>query len=982
MATPNTPTFGELLRHYRLVAGLTQEGLAERAHLSTRAIGALEQGSNRVPRAATLSLLAEALALSSQARTAFVVAARQETRAATVTADASPAEGNSVPPLVGRTPELGLLEAHLAGTGPPVLLLAGEPGIGKSRLLGEALRQGAASGWQVLAAGCTRRGGQLPYAPILQALQQHSSGLPAAAHRTALRGCAWLVRLLPELADGPIEPLPPWSVSPEQERRLIFGAVARFLANVAGPAGTLLVLDDLQWAGADALDLLANLVRAPSRAVRIAGAYRDTEVQPVDPLAVTLADLAHAGLVRHHSLPPLGTADVRHLLDGLLDDRAGDRATLATRVTQRTGGVPFFVLSCAQMLLREAAADADSIPWDVAQSIRQRVAALSALAQEVLGATAISVARAVQVPVLAAVLEQPERDVVAALEEAWRARLLEDTDGGYRLTHDLIRDVLEADLGPARRALLHRRLAEVLAGRPGAALAEVLAHHYGRSDVPERAVAYLEQAGDHAYAQQGHAAAVSFYRDAVERLDRQGQPLAAAPVREKLGRMLRTGARYAEALSALDPAAAAYRTAGDLEATGRVVAQIAGVHVDRGTPDAGLARLEPVLALLAERGPSRALATLYNQQADLFYMQGRLREQLTATEQGERMARLAGDEAQRAEALYLRGDALVCLGRLVAARETLAAAIGVAEAVGASWTLCWALAWLAVAHLELGDFAASREAAERGLQLAERHGYPMAVVHLTLWRGWSSFYAGTWDAARRDFVQALALDREIGSHFASFFAPLSLATLCLAEGAEAEAEHHLTTLTELAPSNIDATGRRHIALVFAERDLRAGRPAEVWARLAPWLVADTLHELDVTPLLPLMAGTLLDLGNIEEAVGMATRAVARSREQGRQGLLADALRAAAIVAVRQGRWEEAAGALGEGLALARHIGYPYAEARLSQAYGELFAQTGQHEAAREQLEEALAIFQRLGARRDVEQTVHLMWVVSGTRRIR
>jgi hypothetical protein len=64
-----------------------------------------------------------------------------------------------------------------------------------------------------------------------------------------LRGCAWLVRLLPELAGGPIEPLPPWTVSPEQERRLMVGAVERFLANVAGPAGTLLVLDDLQWAG-------------------------------------------------------------------------------------------------------------------------------------------------------------------------------------------------------------------------------------------------------------------------------------------------------------------------------------------------------------------------------------------------------------------------------------------------------------------------------------------------------------------------------------------------------------------------------------------------------------------------------------------------------------------------------------------------------------------------------------------------------------
>src|SRR5207245_7927422 len=98
--------------------------------------------------------------------------------------------------------------------------------------------------------------------------------------RADLRGCAWLVRLLPELAEGPIEPLPGWTLAPEHERRLMFKAVQRFLANVAGPAGTLLVLDDLQWAGADALDLLATLVRAADRGGRVGGADGRTEGQP------------------------------------------------------------------------------------------------------------------------------------------------------------------------------------------------------------------------------------------------------------------------------------------------------------------------------------------------------------------------------------------------------------------------------------------------------------------------------------------------------------------------------------------------------------------------------------------------------------------------------------------------------------------------------------------------------------------------------
>lgn len=110
--------------------------------------------------------------------------------------------------------------------------------------------------------GCQRRGGQESYAPLLQALDGHIRAQTPARLRVSLRGCAWLVRLVPELAGGPIESLPAWTVSPEQERRLLVKAVARYLANVAGPSGTLLVLDDLQWAGPDALGLLATLIRS------------------------------------------------------------------------------------------------------------------------------------------------------------------------------------------------------------------------------------------------------------------------------------------------------------------------------------------------------------------------------------------------------------------------------------------------------------------------------------------------------------------------------------------------------------------------------------------------------------------------------------------------------------------------------------------------------------------------------------------------
>ena len=145
-------------------------------------------------------------------------------------------------------------------------------------------------GLRVLEGSCQRRGGQEPYAPLLGALRRYIRSRRPGQLRTELQGCAWLVRLLPELAEGPIPPLPSWTLTPEHERRLVGEAVLRFLTNVAGPAGTLLVLDDLQWAGPDALDLLSTLVHAAAEmSLRVLGAYRDTEVATEDPLTTVLS---------------------------------------------------------------------------------------------------------------------------------------------------------------------------------------------------------------------------------------------------------------------------------------------------------------------------------------------------------------------------------------------------------------------------------------------------------------------------------------------------------------------------------------------------------------------------------------------------------------------------------------------------------------------------------------------------------------------
>jgi transcriptional regulator with XRE-family HTH domain len=470
MSTSRILSFGALLKHHRSRAGLTQEALAQRAGISDRAVRSIERGAQRTSHVQTVRLLADALGLSGQDRTIFESAARGQRTSPFGFVSAEPPFASGGPPLVGRVCELNVLERHLRGEGPLVLLLAGEPGIGKSRLLHEAATRAASCGWKVLHGGCRQRDGRDPYAPMVEALEHHIHRKPPAKLRAELRGCAWLVCLLPELADRTSAPPPPLPLTPEQERRLMYGAVARFLSNVAGPAGTLLVLDDLQWAGHDALDLLAALVRSSSQGrLCVVGAYRDTEVQPRDPFSAMLADLVPTGLVTHHTLAPLAPEEARRLLERLLEGVEGAGSALRERLLRRTGGVPSFIVSCVRGLRlhgREGGAE-DVIPWDVVHGLRQRVEVLPEAAREVLRALVV-VGDGAPRALLVAVVARPEDEVLAGLAAACRARLLVQAEAdACRFAHDVIREVVEADLGAGWRAVLQRRAAEALGAQAG-----------------------------------------------------------------------------------------------------------------------------------------------------------------------------------------------------------------------------------------------------------------------------------------------------------------------------------------------------------------------------------------------------------------------------------------------------------------------------------------------------------------------------------
>jgi tetratricopeptide (TPR) repeat protein/transcriptional regulator with XRE-family HTH domain len=962
---------------------LTQEALAEKAHLSARTVSDLERGLSHAPRRDSLALLLEALPLSAQERAELEATARKRILAAAATAvspSARPAavssprgDGSQIPPLIARDQELALLERYLAGEGPPVLILAGEPGIGKSRLLREAASRAVRAGWTVLSGGCQRHGGQEPYAPILQALEHYIACLAPAHLRSNLQGCSWLARLLPELMGISGEELPAGPLAPQQERRLMFGAVARFLQNVAGAAGTLLVLDDLQWAGSDALNLLATLVRTPVEApLRVIGAYRETEVQPTHALSTLLADLAHASLAAHRRLAPLSETDMGCLLDALLGGLGEQGQALRQRLLQRAGGVPFFAVSCSHAL---RAADADErtldvVPWDVVQSVRQRVAALPEAAQAVLGVAAV-VGRVVPPAILIAVVALPQGEVLAALDAAGRARLLVEDGQSYRFAHDVIREVVEADLGVARRMALHRQVAEALEQRSATTPVPVavLAYHFAHSDAPEKAPIYLERAGDEALAQYAYTAAEGAYLALVEHLDGARRPLEAARVREKLATIRHRTGRYDAALEALEQAADAYGAARELDALGRVAGRIGMVHADHGVPTAALERLESLLAPLEAQGAHRGLAAVCLALANAFGHAGRCSELCAMAERAVALARMLGDDRLLAEAQMMRGFALRAVGRIGEALLANEEAIQFAEEAGDHLTLYWALGLAGVLYVDRGEQERGQGYVERATALAERLGDPVLRLTSTCLRGGRAYERGDWDQARGEFARALDASRQIGPSWTRSAVLLSLGFLSQLEGSPQEAAEYLAEAATIVERSGSAAAWHSMQKVLAYRDLLVGCPAAAHARLSELgMGANREQDRWFGPgCLALRAWALVEVGEGEQAGEVAAAAVEQARAETLRVPLTDALWIQALVATRLQRWHEAERALQEGLALARGIPYPYGEANLLRAYGEMHARRGDPEQGRAQLYEALAIFRRLGARAMAEQ---------------
>ena len=483
-------------------------------------------------------------------------------------------------------------------------------------------RCGRPAGWTCCCPSSPRRAGLAPA----------TAGHPRESSRSSSGGC--------------------WSPRPG-------GCCARWPAR-----RTLLVLDDLHWAGPDAVDLLAALLAAAGSApLRVIGAYRDSETPArLDEFA---ADLARASLVRVLPLGPLTDADAGRLLLQLAPEGEQMPAVLPA-IVRRAGGVPFFLVSYAEQVSDGGQGGTPlAVPWTVAQVIGQRVAALPGPAKELLSVAAVA-GRVVPHTLLAQVTNSDDEQVLEAVETALEARLLaEDGPDRYRFTHDLIRETVENGLSAARRRRLHRRIGQALEHQPGVS-AESLAFHFSHSG------------------EDGTAAGATWSWPGIR--PSSGWPTlpprSSTPPRRRGSR--RPGgpprwyrSRRSREWPGTGPGATTRRSARwrgrwrdtgvarDAESAARVTGRVANAHYRRGTSADALGEL----ADMAESDPAPApgaaspgTLTWWEGLLLLLYAQGSYTKMVTLGRSLARAARAACNSQMQAIGSRVEGGALIHLG--------------------------------------------------------------------------------------------------------------------------------------------------------------------------------------------------------------------------------------------------------------------------------------------------------------------------------
>ncbi len=855
-----------------------------------------------------------------------------------------PAVGSSRPltfdertdaPFVGREAERRSLvdgmERALSGRG-GVILVEGEPGIGKSRLVSEASDDAEWRGFDILWGTCLE-GSSRPYGPLVEALDSGLTQLRAEQLAQQLDG-VWLrevCRLVPRVARW-FPDLPVTGSLPSGEaRRRIQEALARAFVALGKATPHILVLDDLQWADDETLQVMERLgPHLESTRLVVLLLYRSEEARGDPRVWDVLRNLDRVAGLGRIVLTPLSVFELGELVKRTLGI-SDLEATTAARLHRDTGGNALFTLETLHALrdeglvdertgalTPEAQARLGTEPIPVASRIRSvvehRTGLLDSGPRAVLEAASAS-PWPLRLGPLAAAVDLSRAETLAALDDLLARRLLQETDGTFGFAHDQVRQVVYEAIPGRRRAALHRRLAEAVAD-DAPTDAERLAFHTLRGGLFAEAAEHLRRAGEQALAVHAADTAAERFRQALDAAERAGW---------ETERRLETAMRLEEVLDVLGRRDDQERILGLLE-------ELAGT--------------DP--ASRAEVARRRAM---YLANTDRFV------EAVTSAEEAVALGRELEDPATEAAALVALGLSLRWSGRVHEAVPHLERAAELASDVSARAEALTALANALTELQEYGEAAERlREAARLFAEAEDLRGQAETLRVLAT----GAMEQGRTTEARRCYEESLELCRRIGYRYGEGVTLVNLANLLYVTGRVADALAHYDAAAD-AFAAIDH--RRGLAMVqvnsatVRHEVLGDDTRAEADARAALAFFTEIGEQAGAAQCLDVLAGVAARRGDPEEARGLLRRSLADLKRSEHRWLAAQHLRSLARLELDADDPDAAAAALEQAALLCAEAGLDDLGVEVDSLRAAVAAARGETEAAYARSAEAVA---RLG----------------------
>jgi DNA-binding CsgD family transcriptional regulator/tetratricopeptide (TPR) repeat protein len=766
--------------------------------------------------------------------------------------------------LIGRRAELEALEAALADAAdgrPSVAFVAGDSGVGKTRMLAELMERAREGGALVLAGETVDFGGgaELPYLPLVAAL------------RPLVRSGA----LTGPLGDA-VAPLLPGAGAPADgggDQARVFEGLLAVLDALGREQPVLLVIEDLHWADRSTRAALAFLARSlTDERVLVVGSYRSDELRRRDPLRALLAELERAPSARRVALEPLTREELAEQLADILG-RAPE-PELLERLWDRSGGNPLF----GEELLAAGLDGRGAAPDTLRDALMLRVERMPDPARDLLALVAVG--QTLDEELLLQTSDLEPRALREALRESVDHHILAvHGEGSYRFRHALLREVVEDDLLPGQRRELHGALARALEQRPddGAQLAAAVAYHFDAAGERPEALAAAVRAATAAGRMHGYGEVLALLERALELWDRVPDPEAlagvdrvtvltrAADAASAVGDPERQLALLEQAFAALGPEPDAQRAAVILEATSR-----AQRHANRARES--LDTLERGLALVERDPASRAqvLAGL----ARVRMLAAHYSDAIAAARQALELAEAESLPAIEGHARNTLGCALATTGETAAGTEQLREAIRLAHAHDSLYDLAEAHSNYAHVLHQLGRTEEARAVAHEGRRaVAGRR--PVAVMWLDHTLADLALDTGDWDEADAGLPDP---QRWTGSQ-ARVGILLCRARLALGRGEHDAAAALLAELEPMTAASTDPLVLGSVGVASGELERRRGDLIAASATVDRWLERRAFCREDV-----IAVSRLASAG-----VTVAADAAERARDLGDTGGRAEAL---------------------------------------------------------------------------------------------